>query len=218
MKRPLLLVGLLFVGGILAAEYISFPPLGLLCVLAALVLLAIVLAPRTLVLYPAIFLAGAVNLSLNKAVLSPNDLRTLLADGEPKIVNVRGVLLETPVVHHSETKARTNVTTQAKLEVEALPEKGEWRGASGRIVISSSGETTNLFAGQLVEVSGVIGPPPEAVAEGVDYRADLARIGYYFQLRATEKDWQALDPRIPPPLADRLVLGPTRTESGNAGR
>src|SRR6185436_8228211 len=149
MKRPLLMVGLLFVGGILAAEYISFPPLGLLCVLAALVLLAIVIAPaRTFVLYPAIFIAGAVNLSLNKAVLSPNDLRTQFADGEPKLVNVRGVLLETPVVHHSETKARTNVTTQAKLGVEALcPDKGEWRAASGKIVISSSGEKTNLYAG-----------------------------------------------------------------------
>src|SRR4051812_13519757 len=126
MKRPLLLVGLLFVGGIVAAEYVSFPALGLLWVLGGVILVAIVAAPaRMILLYPAIFLAGAADLSLNKAVLSRNDLRSILPAAEPKIAAVRGVLLETPVIHHAETKGRTNATTHAKLAVEALcPDKG----------------------------------------------------------------------------------------------
>src|SRR5204862_7361023 len=141
MKRPLLLVGLLFVGGILAAEHISFPALTLLWVLAAVVLSAVLIAPaRAVLLYVAIFLAGAADLSLNKATLSPHDLRNVLASAEEKIVTVRGVLLETPVVHFSETKTRTNALTHAKLAVEALrPNKAQWRPANGKIVVSSSG-------------------------------------------------------------------------------
>jgi competence protein ComEC len=206
MKRPLLLVGLLFVGGILAAEYIPFSPIGLLSGSAALIVLAILLAPaRTLLLYPAIFLTGAADLTLNEAAFSPNDLRNLIkADNE--IVTVRGLLLETPVIHYHENKGRTSASTQAKVAVQNLrPNKGNWRPATGKIIISSAGEATNLFAGQMVEVSGVIGKPPQAIAEGLfDYRSYLSRVGYYFELRSTEKDWQILRSPKSPPLADRF--------------
>lgn len=206
MKRPLLLVGLLFVGGILAAEYVSFPALTSLWVLGALITLAILIASaRVFLLYIAIFLAGAADLSLNKAVLSPNDLRTMLST-DPKIITVRGVLLDTPVTRRSETRTHTNVTASARLAVEALcPEKGEWRAAIGKVVVSTSGETTNLFAGQLVEVNGVIQQPPDAIAEGLfDYRAFLARIGYFFELRVEKNGWQILKSPAAPPLADRF--------------
>src|SRR4051812_38536833 len=117
MKRPLLLVGLLFVGGILAAEYIPFSPIVLLSSSAALIGLAVVFAPaRTLLLYPAIVLTGAADLTLNQAAFSPTDLRNLIK-ADTEIVTVSGVLLETPVLHYHENKGRTNVTTQAKLAV-----------------------------------------------------------------------------------------------------
>src|SRR5258706_6232699 len=191
MKRPLLLVGLLYVGGIIAAEYLAFSPRWLLAILGSFVVIALCWAQaRPLLLYPIIFLAGSANLSLQRAVLSPIDLRNLLAQ-EPQIVTVRGVLLETPVVRQYETDERISWRTHGKLEVSELrPNKGDWHPAKGNLVISSAGELTNLFAGQIVEVTGRIEPPPPAVAEGLfDYRAYLARLNMYFQLSAdSEKD------------------------------
>ena len=64
-----------------------------------------------------------------------------------------------------------------------------------------------FFAGQAVEVTGVLAPPPVPVAEGLfDYRAYLRRQGVYYQLTASSaNDWRLLDARTTPPLGDRFL-------------
>jgi competence protein ComEC len=205
MKRPLLLVGLLYVGGIIAAEYFRLSSTVLLSLVGVLVLLAFSWERRrAAALCAAIFFAGAANLALQQGPISPNDLRNILAS-ENQIATVRGILLETPVAHLHEAKDRITWTTQSKLEISSIRKnKDQWQPAIGKIVISTSGQLTNLFAGQTVEVDGVIGLPPRAVAEGLfDYQAYLARLGYYFELRSNDRDWQILASPSPP-LADRF--------------
>src|SRR5438445_11824573 len=112
MKRPLLLVGLLYVAGILAGEYLPFLPVGLLWVLAGILLVTFVWPQgRSTLLYAAIFMAGSANVRLQESALSPNDVRNIVAE-EPQIITVRGVLIETPVAHQHETSGRTGWTTQ----------------------------------------------------------------------------------------------------------
>ena len=59
----------------------------------------------------------------------------------------------------------------------------------------------------MVEVTGVLAPPPVPVAEGLfDYRAYLRRQGVYYQLKASStNDWRLLDARTTPPLGDRFL-------------
>src|SRR5437016_4992229 len=167
MKRPLLLVGLLYVAGILAGEYLPFVPIGLLWLLAGILLVTLVWPQgRSTLLYAGVFIAGSANVTLQESALSPNDLRNIVAE-EPQIITVRGVLIETPMVHQYETGGRTGWTTQARLDVSALKrDRGEWRPALGRIILSTPAQITNSFAGESVEVSGVLERPPRATAEG----------------------------------------------------
>jgi competence protein ComEC len=207
MKRPLLLVGLLYVGGVLAGDCFSIPGRALLAILGCLTLISLAWAKgRAALLYPIITLAGWTNIALDKAAVSPVDLRRLVGHG-PALVTVRGALTETPVVRSYEGANGVSWRTHAKVRVAALcPNKGEWTPALGNIVVSSAGELTNLFAGQTIEVTGVMSPPASAVAPGLfDYRSYLSRLGYYFQLQAaSEKDWQIiLSPRSWP-LSDRF--------------
>jgi hypothetical protein len=125
MKRPLLLVGLLYVAGILAGEYFPLPHRLLLSILGGLTVLAIVWGwARASLLYPILILAGWTNIVLEKAMLSPVDLRQLLGEA-PQIVTVRGLLLETPVIRSYETEDRVIWRTQSRLAVTALrPNKG----------------------------------------------------------------------------------------------
>src|SRR6516225_5600518 len=98
MKRPLLSVAVLFVGGILIGRLIPLSPVVLLVAALGLVILALGLsAARHLLLYPLIFLAGWTNQTLHTAMLSPKDLRRILVS-EPHLATVRGVLRETPTL------------------------------------------------------------------------------------------------------------------------
>ena len=57
--------------------------------------------------------------------------------------------------------------------------------AAGTLAVSTRGSLTNLFGGQTVEVTGVLGPPKGAIAEGTfDYRAYLSEQGIYYRLQA----------------------------------
>jgi len=64
-----------------------------------------------------------------------------------------------------------------------------------------------IFAGRLVEVTGVLAPPPTPVAEGLfDYRAYLRRQGVHYQLTASAtNDWRLLDGGRTRPLCDRFL-------------
>src|SRR5262245_42711897 len=65
---------------------------------------------------------------------------------------------------------------------------------------------TNFFAGQTLEITGVIRLPKTAAAEGMfDYRAYLTEQGIYYQLQAaSENDWQVVNSPARKPLSDRF--------------
>jgi competence protein ComEC len=207
MKRPLLLAGLLYVAGILLANFVSVPLAFLFPVSLAVAALAIFWTrARHCLLYPLLLLTAWTGLTFHTAIISPHDLRTVLGSN-PEIVTVRGILSETPAIRSSEAGDKTLQHTMARVDVTALrPNRGEWKRATGRIAVTTPALLTNLFAGQTVEVSGVAAPPKFAAAEGLfDYRNYLRRLGIYYQLQTSgEPDWQVLSSSRQPPLADRF--------------
>lgn len=207
MKRPLLLVGLLYAAGILLGRFVPFPPAFLLVASLALALLALVWARRRpLLLCPLIFLAGWTNLALRTAILSPNDLRLILGD-QTQLATVRGTLRETPSLRVYERDEQQVWRTMTQIEVAALRiNEQAWRAAAGRMAVATPGILTNYYAGQTVEIRGVAGFPKLAAAEGTfDYRAYLKELGIHYQLQAgSEEDWKILSSPKQPPLADRF--------------
>jgi competence protein ComEC len=206
MRRPLLIVALLYVSGILAAAAVELPPLPLALLALGVAVLAAAWARVRLVLLGALLvLAGWTNSTLHTAVLSPNDLRALLGP-QSDIVTVRGILCESPSHRVYEMDEKESWRTLARVEVNAMcANRQSWRPATGRIAVTTPGLLTNFFAGQTVEVTGVAALPRIAVADGTfDYRAFLKQQGIYYQLKAeSEADWRVL--RSPaPPLSDRF--------------
>jgi len=218
MKRPLVIVSLLYVGGILLADTLPFQLTSLLfCSLfLAFAALAWQRARRQL-LAPLIVLTGATSLTLRTAIISPHDLRVLTGD-KPELVAVRGMLPETPyhrVYEHEETETWR---TLAQLEVSAIRrEHQDWQPAFGRVTVSTPGMLpAHFFAGDRVEVTGVLRPPAAPTVEGAfDYRTYLRRQGIYHQLRVpSTNDWRFVPgprARTRPPLSDRFCAWAKRT-------
>ena len=208
MKRPLLLVALLYVGGILLAGLIPLSPLLLLPGSLGLAVLALTWSRVRLGLLCALLiLAGWTNCTLQTAIISPHDLRRILGE-QPDIVTIRGTLREPPVQRVFEHNEEESWRTLARIDVTALrPNRKAWQPAAGRLAVTTRGTlSTNIFAGQTVEITGVIGPPKIAAAEGTfDYRAYLKEQGIYYHLQAaSESDWQVITSPSAPPLADRF--------------
>jgi hypothetical protein len=89
-------------------------------------------------------------------------------------------------------------------------QRGEnWQPADGEIVVTTPGTLSGgFFAGQPVEISGVIARPPPPLAEGLfDYRDYLQTRGIFFQLKTgSPNDWQLGAPALTrPPLTDRFL-------------
>src|SRR2546427_10036585 len=96
MKRPLILVALFYVAGILLAGFIALAPATLLAISLSLALIALAWPrARLLLLCPLLALAGWTNLTLRTATLSPHDLRLQLGE-QPELITIRGTLPETP--------------------------------------------------------------------------------------------------------------------------
>jgi len=213
LKRPLLIVALCYGGGILAADFFptTLPPFPLLTTGAFLALVA--LGSRRLrpfLLWPLLLLAGVANFSFRTAVLAPDDLRTVVM-AEAEIVLLRGTLAETPYQRVHDREGEPSWRTLATLEIQALrPQGGDWRTASGTVIVSTPGVIgPSFFGGRVVEVEGVLQRPGGPVVQGqFDYQAYLKRHGIYFQLRAgSTNDWQLArgsDPALRPPIADRF--------------
>jgi len=207
MKQPLLRITAYYVGGILVADWIRLPPTVLLGVTWGLSMLALAwVRGRDWLLYPLIIVAGWTNATLHTAVISPCDLRVVLGE-QPALATVRGRLLETPSLRMFELGQKESWRTLARLEITALrPNQGNWQPATGRLAATTPGTLTNLFGGQIVEVTGVIARPCLAVAEGTfDYRHFLEQQGIYYQLKAEgDKDWEIRHSPQRRPLADRF--------------
>ncbi|HVM48899.1 MAG TPA: ComEC/Rec2 family competence protein [Candidatus Acidoferrum sp.] len=208
MKRPLLPVALLYVGGVLVSDWVPLSPWVLLGASLGLSALALVSARgREALLYAAAVGAGWTNCTLHTAILSPYDLRRVLGE-EPEIVTVRGILREAPVERVFEVNAQESWRTLARVDVTALRrQRQDWQRAAGRLAVSTRGLlSTNIFAGQTVEITGVAALPKIAVAEGLfDYRAYLREQGTYYHLEAaSEADWQVVASPRGPPVSDRF--------------
>ncbi len=209
MKRPLVGVTLVYAGGLLLAECFQ-PPLALLFAISlGLAAAALCLArARPWLIWPLLLFTGWTNLVWRTAPVSPHDLR--LTQGETaQLVTVRGRLCETPAHRIYVRDEKETVRSIAQVRVSHLQRRGaNWRAAFGEVlVITPAMLPEEFFAGQVVEVTGVLAPPPVPVAEGLfDYRAYLRRQGVYYQLNASAtNDWRLLDARPTPPLGDRFL-------------
>jgi ComEC/Rec2-related protein len=206
-QRPLIPVALLYVLGILlAAMPVSLAPLFGLTFAAVLMALLWEKARRWL-LCASLILVGWSNMATHTAVISPIDLRNEFTRPE-EIVTLRGVLAETPYHRVHEIKNIETWSSMARLQVsQARRKEGDWFSVVGE-VISSTKEflPTNFFAGQVVEVSGVLRQARRPIAEGLfDYRNFLRRQEIYYQFEIKKvSDWQIVASPPRAPLADRF--------------
>jgi ComEC/Rec2-related protein len=210
MKRPLLPVALCYAGGLLLAEAAQPPLMWLFAASFFLLVLAIALVRyRALFVWPLLVLVGWTNMVHRTAIISPQDLRTLVGI-EPVLATVRGVLEETPSVRLQERGSEQFSRSLVRVRVSALSLKENWQPATGDIIVTSKGQlSSEFFAGREVEITGVLAPPQRPVAPGLfDYANYLARQGIHFQMKADLKtDWRLVDLRTnaAPPFSDRFL-------------
>jgi ComEC/Rec2-related protein len=210
MKRPLAWPALLFIAGIMLGD-LAPVRFGLwlgaglaLAVGAGALLLSQVrgahLSTRSAVvlLSAAIITAGAAAVTLRTQIVGPNDLRSVVG-AEPRIVSVRGRIVEAPYQRFYDDRSRT--LTKVKADQLRFDKTEEWLGVAGTIAVVSRGDPPeHLWPGQHVEITGVLSQPESALAPGLfDYRAYLQLLGIHYHLRADgPQDWQVLGSRSPP--------------------
>jgi len=209
MKRPLVAVVSCYTAGLLLSGAFQ-PPLTALLVVAFVVLvLALVLEKlRPILIWLLLALAGWTNITSRTAIVSPSDLRALIGN-DAAIVTARGTLVETPHIKIAERDDQETEHSLAKVRVTEIRRNGSWQPASGSIIVSTPDPLAeNFFAGQPVEISGVIARPPPPLADGLfDYRDYLRTRGIDYQLKTSStNDWKILEPRLnSPPLTDRFL-------------
>jgi ComEC/Rec2-related protein len=209
MKRPLVAVVSCYAAGLLLAQFFQ-PPLIALFV-SSFGLLAITLAwgrLRAFLIWPLLVLVGWTNLVSHTTIISPDDLRTLLGNNAA-LVTVRGNLVETPHIKIVERDDQETEHSLAKVRVTGLQRDDNWRPACGSIIVTTPNPLPEkFFAGQPVEISGVIARPPPTLAEGLfDYRDYLQTRGIFYQLKTSStNDWQlGASSLTRPPLTDRFL-------------
>lgn len=210
MKQPLAQVALLYIAGIVLGDRFPLPLEALFAISFALIPLAWLWErARRFALAALLLFAGWTNITCRTAVISPHDLRVIVAD-QTELVKVRGRLAEAPRERLRESPDGKRYRTLATLEATALCRHGEWEAVFGRIHVTTPGELpAHFFSGQTAEVTGVLSAPPVAMAPGLfDYRAYLARLEIYYQLKTeSTDDWQLAAGGLGParaPLPDRF--------------
>ena len=215
MKLPLVAVVSGYVVGLLLAGIFRPPLIALFGIAFAAFIAALVLEKfRPWLLWLLIVLAGWTNLASRTAIVSPNDLRTLLGNTNA-IVTVHGTLIETPHLRITEHDGQQTERSVAQIRVTALCRDADWRPADGLILVTTPGVLSDVyFAGQPVEVNGVIGRPPLPLAEGLfDYRDYLETRGIHYQLKTgSTNGWRLGSFALPhSPLTDRFLNWSRRT-------
>lgn len=193
LRHPLVIPTVLYIAGVLLGDRVPLPLSWLFGASFALLLASLVWGRgRKGLLAVLLVAAGWTNQVCQTAVLAPDDLRRLPA--EPALVTVRGRLAENPEQRILDRDEREAWRTLAVLEVTELRRAGEgWRSATGRVAATTPGVlAANYFAGQPVEVSGVLNVPAAPSVPGqFDYAAHLQRQGVARQLRAYgTNDWR----------------------------
>jgi len=215
MKRPLVAVVSCYAIGLLLAEIFQ-PPLTALFISAFVTLVpALILSRfRPFLIGPLLALAGWTNLIVHTAVISPNDLRALLGN-EAAMATVRGTLTETPHLKIAERNDHQTEHSLAQVKITELLHDENWQPAHGSIMVATPEALAgDFFAGQPVEINGVIARPPAPLAEGLfDYRDYLQTRGIFYELKTdSTNDWKLLEPHFSkPPLTDRFLDWAKRT-------
>ena len=209
MTRPFVTVVSFYGFGLLLAKLFQ-PPLTVLFGLSffLLFLVFVVARLRAIFLCALLVLAGWTNLVFHTAIISPNDLRRLIGN-KPETVTARGQLLQTPQIKISERRGYEFEHSLTQVRVSEIRTGEDWEPADGNVIVTAPGlPGTNFFAGQFVEISGVIGRPAPAEAEGLfDYRDYLQTRGIYYEFKTSStNDWELREPILPrPPVTDRFL-------------
>jgi ComEC/Rec2-related protein len=209
MKRPLVAVVSCYAAGLLLAEIFQ-PSLAILFFISLFVLvLALIFAKfRPILICLLLTLAGWTSLIFHTAIISPNDLRNLIG-GEAEIAAVRGILTQSPQLKISERDGESAEHSLAQVRVTEIRRDNNWQPALGEIVATTpSVLPENFFAGQSVEISGVLSRPPPPLAEGLfDERNYLETRGIFYQLKTgSTNDWGLREPILTfQPLTDRFL-------------
>ena len=209
MKRPLVAVVFAYAAGLLLAPLCQPPPLALLATTLAVLAGALALGKcRPFLLWPLFALTGWTNYTIHTAVLSPDDLRSWLGN-QAAVATVRGQLAETPRLKIAERDGEESWRSVARVRVREICRAGSFVPATGEIITTTPSRLgTNYFAGQNVEISGVLAPPEPPLAEGLfDYRHYLATRGIFYELKTeSTNDWQLRAPLVAtPPLTGRFL-------------
>ncbi|MCS7090737.1 MAG: ComEC/Rec2 family competence protein [Verrucomicrobiota bacterium] len=214
MRRPGLLLALCFAAGIWLADRWSLPLVGAWSLAWLLWLVSWVWsAIRPWVLPFLLAAVGGLHLVQRAEPLAPEDLRHVVAHRVPVLAVVHGTLQDSPGLRMRVRDGAASVRTVARLEVHAIQLRGEWVPARGRVIVSTAGDLVGAFyAGQAVQVRGMLNRPAASVAPGLfDYAAWLRRRGIYYQLRVeSAADWELIGPRVSMPWTDRFVAWATR--------
>jgi competence protein ComEC len=209
MNRPFASLVFAYGAGLLLAQFFN-PPLASLFAVSAGILLAALFARklRPFLVWPLLALLGWANLESRTAVTSPADLRTQLGN-QTAIVTLRGELAETPRLKIIKIDGQEIWRSLARIRVSAIATNENFLPASGEVLAVTSGILdSNFFAGQPVELSGVISHPAPPLAEGLfDYPDYLATRGIYYQLKTdSTDDWILRQPAAAsPPCTDRFL-------------
>jgi competence protein ComEC len=215
MKWPFVAIVSAYAVGLLLAGLWPPPPAVLFEITFAVLALALLLGRfRPFLIWPLLALMGWTNLASRTVVVSPNDLRSLIGN-EPAIVTVRGVLSRTPQLKIVQYNGRSVEHSRARVRVTEIRRDVGWRPARGEILVSTPAPLPpDFFAGQAVEISGVIARPPPPLANGLfDYRNYLQTRGVFYQLKTdSTHDWKLRRPILSkPPLTDRFLNWSKRT-------
>jgi len=167
MNRPLAIVALLYVSGILLGGVLSLYLPWLFAFSLGLAGASFVWSTaRVYLLSLLAVLTGWTNLATRMAVISPCDLRTLFGTNV-EFVTLRGTLCETPSQRVYEHRDKESWRTLARINVAALQRDANWHPAFGRVAVATPGVLgTNFFGGQTIEVTGVVRLPKGPAAEG----------------------------------------------------
>ena len=215
MTRPFASLVLAYAAGLLLAQFAS-PPLAALATIAAAVLLAALFAKnlRPFLVWPLLSLLGWANLESRTTVIARDDLRLQLGN-QPALVALRGILLETPRQKIIMIDGHETWRSLARIRTTAIAINDNFQPATGEVLAITPGVVgPEFFAGQPVELSGVIAHPSPPVAEGLfDYPAYLATRGIYYQLKTDSiDDWMLRQPASTMvPVTDRFLSWSRRT-------
>ena len=161
-------------------------------------------AVRQVALIATIVLTGWADYARQTSPISPNDLRHHIPEGGA-IVTLRGELAATPTSRRAGVVERTSL----RIRAESITRRGQNQPAHGTVMVTTTNQLgEDFYAGQIVEVDGLLIQPEHAKALGLyDHRESLRRRGIYFELNTDKLTrWKLIPQTSPPrrPLADRF--------------